>query len=255
VAFAAASLHLSRRPASPRFPFGYEKIAFFSAGFEGALIILAAVTIVVSAILKWLHGIELTHLGAGTLVVAGAAVVNAGLGWHLVRTGRRTGSIILEANGRHVLTDSWTSVGVIVGLVLVLLTGWKPFDPICAIAAALHILWSGGKLVMRSVGGLMDYADPATGNLLREKLGQLCAELGIEYHGLRYRHTGQRLVVNVHLLLPYTTPLGEAHRIATEVEERLPAMLGVATEVTTHLESVEDHARVHHESHYTGLAD
>lgn len=255
VAFAAVSLHLSRRPPSPRFLFGYEKIAFFSAGFEGALIILAALTIVVSAVSKWIRGIELTHLGAGTLVIVGASLANAALGWYLVRTGRITGSLILEANGRHVLTDSWTSFGVVAGLGLVLVTGWKPFDPICAIAAALHILWSGGRLVTRSIGGLMDYADPATGAKLRERLGPLCTELGVQYHGLRYRHTGHRLIVIVHLLMPYSTALGEAHRIATEVEERLPRMLDIPAEVTTHLESLEDHARVHNESHYTGLAE
>jgi cation diffusion facilitator family transporter len=252
VGFAAASLHLSRRPASPRFLFGYEKIAFFSAGFEGALIIFAAITIIVSAVAKWFRGIELAHLGAGTLIVVGASLINAGLGWYLVRTARRNHSIILEANGRHVLTDSWTSFGVVAGLCLVLLTGWKPFDPLCAIAAAMHILWSGGKLVFRSVGGLMDYADPETGKRLRAKLDAICADLGVQYHGVRYRHTGQRLVVIVHLLLGSDTPLGEAHRIATEVEERLARDLGLPADVTTHLESLEDHAHIHGQGHYTG---
>ena len=252
VGFAAFSLALSQRPASPRFLFGYERIAFFSAGFEGALIILAAISIIVSAITTWIRGIELANLGAGTAVVVAASLVNAALGWYLLRTGRRTNSLILEANGRHVLTDSWTSFGVVGGLSLVLLTGWRPFDPLCAIAAAIHILWSGANLVFRSVGGLLDYTDPRTGGELREKLDRLCAELGVEYHELRYRHTGYRLIVMVHLLFPVGTQLSDAHRIATEIENRLPAMLSTPAEVATHLESIEDHTRLHGYTHTRG---
>ena len=160
VAFAAFSLRLSTRPADERFRYGYERITFFSAGFEGAMIILAAIFIIAAAVQKWLAGLQLQNLGMGALFVLAASLINAGLGWYLVRTGRRTHSLILEANGKHVLTDSWTSFGVVGGLALVLLTGWKPFDPLCAIAVAINILWSGGHLVWRSATGLMDYADP-----------------------------------------------------------------------------------------------
>lgn len=252
VAFAAFSLNLSTRPADQRFLYGYERITFFSAGFEGAMIILAAIAIIAAAVQKWLTGLKLDNLGAGTLFVLGASVVNAGLGWYLVRTGRRTQSLILEANGKHVLTDSWTSFGVVGGLGLVLLTGWKPFDPICAIAVALNILWSGGHLVWRSASGLMDYADPDIGKKLREQVDALCKELGIEYHGLRFRSTGYRLMVEAHLLFPHGLGVGEAHRLATLFEEKLPPRLAVPAAVITHLESVEDHAHVHAEEHYTG---
>jgi cation diffusion facilitator family transporter len=255
VGFATFSLQLSQRPASPRFLFGYERISFFSAGFEGALIVLAALSVIASAILQWIYGIELANLGAGTAVVVGAGIVNGFLGWYLIRTGKRTHSIILEANGHHVLTDCWTSFGVVAGLCLVLLTGWKPFDPIFAIAAAFNILWSGGRLVFRSIGGLLDYADPATGRRLRGHLDELCAELGVQYHGVRYWHTGHRLMVLVHLLFPADMALGEAHRIATAIEERLPRLLGQPAEVATHLESLEDHAHAHREAHYTGRPD
>jgi cation diffusion facilitator family transporter len=252
VSFAAFSLWLSTKPADKRFLYGYERITFFSAGFEGAMIILAAAAIIIEAILKWLAGIQLQNLGAGTAFVAGAAVVNAALGWYLVRTGRRTNSLILEANGKHVLTDSWTSFGVVLGLVLVLVTGWKPFDPLCAIAVAINILWSGGHLVQRSVGGLMDYSDPDTGHALRQKLDAVCAEMGLQYHGVRFRNMGQRLHVEVHLLFPYTATVGEAHRLATALEERLPQELGTRAEIVTHLEALEDHSRVHDGQHYTG---
>ena len=252
VGFAAFSLRLSTRPADSRFLYGYERITFFSAGFEGAMIILAAIAIIAAAIQKWLAGLVLQNLGAGTLFVLAASVINAGLGWYLVRTGRRTHSLILEANGKHVLTDSWTSFGVVGGLALVLLTGWKPFDPLCAIAVALNILWSGGHLVWRSARGLLDYSDPATGRQLRERLDALCNELGLEYHGVRFRTTGYRLLVEVHLLFPYDCSVGEAHRRATLLEERLPQALEIPAEVITHLESLEDHGDVHREEHYTG---
>ncbi len=252
VAFAAFSLWLSTRPADDKFLYGYERITFFSAGFEGAMIILAAVAIIYSAIHKWLHGLVLERLGLGTLLVLAASVINALLGWYLLRTGRKNHSLILEANGKHVLTDSWTSFGVVAGLSLVLLTGWKPFDPLCAIAVALNILWSGGQLVWRSATGLLDYADPAVGRKIRERLDQLCREHAAEYHGVRFRMTGQRLLIEVHLLFPHNTAVGEAHRIATLIEENLPQGLEVPAEVLTHLESLEDHAAVHVAEHYTG---
>jgi len=249
VGFAAFSLHLSAKPADPRFPYGYERIAFFSAGFEGALIVLAAVSIIWAAADKWLHGLELERLGTGMLLVAAASVVNGVLGWYLVRTGRRTGSIILEANGKHVLTDCWTSVGVVGGLCLVMITGWLPFDPIVAIAVALNIIWSGAQLMYRSVGGLMDYADPARTNRVLAAIEPLQRNLGFTHHGLRVRHTGYRTLVEVHLLFPFAVTLGDAHRRATVLERHLAQALDEEVEVVTHLESQEDHAAVHPHTH------
>lgn len=249
VGFAAFSMRLSARPADDRFHYGYERIAFFSAGFEGAMIVFAALAILYAAILKWIRGLELESLGTGVLLVAGAAALNGVLGWHLIRTGRRTGSLILEANGRHVLTDCWTSVGVIVGLALVMLTGWKPFDPICAILVALQILWSGGQLVLRSTRGLLDWADPKAEQILRRQLDELSWAEGAEYHGLRLRETGGRLLVEVHLLFPYDHALGAAHAAATRVEEALANALEQPVEVITHLEAREDHDGVHRAPH------
>ena len=252
VAFAAFSLRLSTKPAVPEFLYGYERITFFSAGFEGAMIVLAAIFILYSAIEKWMTGLQLQNLGAGTLLVLAAGVLNAGLGWYLIRTGRRSHSLILEANGKHVLTDSWTSFGVVAGLGLVLLTRWKPFDPLVAIAVAINILWAGGHLVWRSAVGLLDHSDPRVGTEIRGKLDAVCGELGLQYHGVRYRTTGYRQIIEVHLLFPYLMAVGEAHRLATLLEERLPHELSVPAEVFTHLESVEDHAAVHAKEHYTG---
>jgi len=249
VAFAAFSLYLGAKPADRRFPYGYERIAFFSAGFEGALIVLAAVSIIWTAVAKWVHGLEIERLGTGVLLVAAAGLVNGALGWHLLRTGRRTGSIILEANGRHVLTDCWTSLGVVAGLCLVLVTGWLPFDPIVAIAVALNIIWSGARLMYRSVGGLMDYADPVRTSRVQAAIEPLCRDLGFTHHGLRVRNTGYRTLVEIHLLFPFAVTLGDAHRRATVLEKHLATVLDEEVEVVTHLESREDHAAVHHKAH------
>jgi cation diffusion facilitator family transporter len=249
VAFAAFSLNLSIKPPDRRFPYGYERIAFFSAGFEGALIILAAFAIIWTAVDKWVHGLQIDRLGTGTLVVLAASLVNGALGWYLIRTGRRTNSIILEANGRHVLTDCWTSFGVVGGLGLVIVTGWLPFDPILAIAVALNILWSGAHLIYRSAGGLMDYTDPQRTSRVQAAIEPLCRELRFHHHGLRVRHTGYRTLIEVHLLFPFAMTLGDAHRRATVLEQHLASVLEEEVEVVTHLESVEDHAAVHGRTH------
>ncbi|MBI4464215.1 MAG: cation transporter [Acidobacteria bacterium] len=252
VGFAAYSLWLSTKPANARFPYGYEKISYFSAGFEGALIILAAAVIIYEAVRRWLAGLVLTHLGLGTMVVAAAAVGNAALGAYLIWKGRKNNSLILEANGRHVLTDSWTSFGVVGGLGLVLLTGWKPFDPLFAMAVAFNILRTGKGLMRRSFAGLMDVADPEIGSAIRQILDRATGEMDIGYHGVRFRNSSMSLWVELHLLFPGGTRLEEAHAKATRLEKTLKEKLPLPAEVLTHLESIEDHARIHPEPHYEG---
>jgi cation diffusion facilitator family transporter len=252
VAFAAFSLRLSARPASRQFLYGYERIAFFSAGFEGALIVVAAITILVESIREWMMGLQLQHVGWGVVLILAAGILNAGLGYYLIRIGKRTHSLILEADGKHVLTDSWTSIGVVLGLGLVLLTHWKPLDPLVAIAVAINILWSGSRLLWRSAAGLLDYSDPEAGRRIRARLDAICTDLNLQYHGVRFRTTGYRHLIEVHLLFPSLTHVGEAHALATALEERLTEEMGMPAEVITHLESLEDHADVHHSQHYTG---
>jgi len=255
VAFAVFSLWLSARPAVPRFHYGFERITFFSAGFEGAMIVLAAGSIIVTTTQKLRHGLTLDHLGKGVILVLAAGVLNAFLGWYLVRMGKRNHSLILEADGKHVLTDSWTSFGVVAGLVLVMITGWKPFDPLVAFAVAANILWSGGRLMWQSMKGLLDYSDPRIGHEIRNRLDVICADLAVQYHGVRFRTTGYRQIIEVHLLFPHSTAVGDAHRLATTLEERLAMDLEVPAEVTTRLESLEDHSEVHQVQHYTGRPD
>jgi cation diffusion facilitator family transporter len=248
VGFAAFSFWLARRPANEEYHYGYERVSFFSAGFEGALIIVAAIGIIVTAIQAWVGGIHLAKLGAGTAVVAALGALNGALGWYLIHTGRRVHSLILIANGKHVLSDCWTSLGVVFGLLLVIVTGWKPLDPVCAILVGLNILWSGGRLVWESARGLLDYAEPETTRKLSLILDSFAAANGIGWHDLRFRETGGRLLVEVHLLFPYEMSLGRAHEIATSLEVKTEASFDRPVEVTTHLEAHEDHSTVHHGS-------
>lgn len=245
VAFAAFSLHLSYKPPSRRFPYGYEKIAFFSAGVEGGLISLAAITIFIVAGRRLVSGEAIENLGAGMLLVLLASLLTGGMGWYLIRLGRRQHSLVLEANGRHVATDCITSLGVIGGLILVRVTGWQPLDPIVAFAVAAQILYSGAKMMRRSLGGLMDWVDPESEAAIRRELEPIAKDLGLEYHELRIRSMGRSVHVELHLLLPYATPLGVAHSIATELESRLESRLPFPSLLVTHLESAEDHAKLH----------
>lgn len=245
VIFAAYSLRLSYRPADEDHLYGHAKISFFSAGFEGAMIILAAIYIIYESIHKWLGGLELQNLGVGTGLTAAAAAINGGLGAYLVWLGRRKNSLILEANGKHVLTDCWTSIAVLVGLGLVLTTKWLPFDPICGIIMAGNILWSGAGLMKSAFVGLMDQADPVAQAKLTEILNRETQVRGLSYHQLRHRNLGDAHWVEVHLLFPDGSSLAEAHRIATDIERVIEVSLEPRAYVTTHLECASDHELLH----------
>lgn len=245
VGFAAYSLRLSQKPADESHLYGHAKIAFFSAGFEGAMIFLAALYIIYASIYKLMTGLQLSNLGVGTLLTAAATGINGVLGAYLVRTGRREHSLILVANGKHVLTDCWTSGAVLVGLGLTQATGWLPWDPICAVVVAMNILVSGIGLVRSAYAGLMDTADPAVQNQLKEVLDRECHLHGISHHRLRHRNLGNSHWVEVHLLFPAGMSLGQAHRTATSIERAVEAALQPSAHVTTHLECGEDHHTLH----------
>lgn len=246
VAFAAYSLWLSHQPPDRNHLYGHEKISFFSAGFEGAMIIVAAVFIIYESIHKWIAGLEIQQIELGTLVIALATVTNGILGWYLIRTGNRERSLVLVANGKHVLTDSLTSLGVIVALGLVWVTGWKPFDPLLAIAIALNILWSGAQLIRQSYRGLMDEGDPETDRVLRRVLAAWAAATGGQYHNLRHRSGGNVVWIEVHVLLPGHQDLEIAHAAATALEDDIEKELhGRPVVVTTHLEPLEQHESHH----------
>jgi len=196
---------------------------------------------------RLIFGIELTNLDQGTYFTIGAAVINLFLGSYLVWKGKRSNSLILIANGKHVLTDSWTSFGVVAGLCLTLLTGWLPFDPIVAIIAAANILWTGGKLIRQSAAGLMDEASSDVGNTLRKVLDAETEKRGLGYHQLRYRESGNSLWIEFHLLFPKGTLLDDAHLTATEIEHLIKNTFNKDVNIVTHLESSYKHDEIHKE--------
>jgi len=245
VGFAVFSLWLSLKPADDSHPYGHDKINYFSAGFEGALIVLAAFYIIYISVTRLIVGIELTNIDKGTYFTLAASIINLFLGLFILRKGKKTNSLILVANGKHVLTDSWTSFGVVAGLFLTWITGWLPFDPIVAILAAMNILWSGGKLIRQSAGGLMDEGNEKIANLIKEILNEKIKEKQLAYHELRYRESGNIVWIEFHLLFPQSMLLKDAHQCATEIENYIGSKLESTVNITTHLEPMEVHEEIH----------
>jgi cation diffusion facilitator family transporter len=245
VGFAAFSLWYSHHPADRDHPYGHERISFFSAGAEGALIVTAALFIFFEAIPRLLKPLPPTSLDLGVALVAFAGFLNGVLGAYLIRTGRRHDSLILIANGKHVLTDTWTSLGVVIGLILVLLTGWNLLDPLMAILVASNILFSGIGLMKESTQGLMDRADPEKDAAIRNILDEAKEQGLCSYHELRHRNTGRTFWVEAHLLFPGDVSVRDAHRTATAVEKRIRDAIGGVAIVTTHLEPRENHEEEH----------
>jgi cation diffusion facilitator family transporter len=235
------SLRYSHRPADAEHTYGHEKIEFFSAGLEGALIVVAGVATGWVAVGRLVHQEPLTDLGVGAGLALGASAVNLAVGLVLVRVGRRHHSIVLEADGRHLLTDVWTSVGVVTGLVVVWLSGFHVLDPVIAILVGVNILVTGLRLIRRSFNGLMDHAlDPAQLDALRAAIrGSLPA--GTDFHALRTRQAGASKFADFHLLVPGAMTVREAHDLAERVEAALRAALPRVA-VTTHIEPIEERA-------------
>ena len=236
--FAAFSLWYSDRPADIDHPYGHGKVAYFSSGFEGGLIMVAALTIIYAAVVDLVQGPVLDQLGVGLWITFGLSLVNLILGTTLVRVGKRHNSIVLISNGRHVLTDMWTSVGVVGGLFLVWLTDVLWLDPIVAILVALNILMTAGRLMRQSVSGLMEYADPAESRRLIGVLNAAIATGTISgYHQLRHRRVDNQVWVEYHLLFPDEISVKEAHSLSHDVENTVHELFaGDVVVVTAHLE-------------------
>jgi cation diffusion facilitator family transporter len=245
VAFAAYSLRLSFKPADESHRYGHAKIGFFSAGLEGGMILVAAAYIYVESIHKLLHATPTQNLGLGALLIAAAAVINGVLGYYLIHVGKRTHSLILEANGKHTLTDCWTSVAVLASLALTHLTKYQPIDPIIGILMATNILLTGLKLIRSGFSGLMDASDPETQTKILAVLDREAASHSITYHNLRHRNMGDSYWIDVHLVFPPGVLLSDAHRAATAIESCLETTIEPSAHVTTHLESALDHDVLH----------
>jgi len=245
VAFASYSLRVSLRPADDDHQFGHAKVAFLSAAFEGLMILLAAIYIYWISIDKIINGVQLEQLSFGTILITIATISSGILGFYLIRTGKRYDSLILIANGKHVLTDSWTSLGVVFGLLLVAWTSWVYWDPIIAIVVATNILYSGADLVKNSFIGLMDTADKETKERLHAQLTKLTELKNISFHDFKLRSVGSTHWVVFHLLFPDEILLIDAHRIATEIEFTLEQQNDCILHILTHLETKGDHDTIH----------
>ncbi|MEP2776316.1 MAG: cation diffusion facilitator family transporter [Luteolibacter sp.] len=246
VLFASWALRFSYKPADEDHHYGHDKISFVSAGFEGAMISAAAALILYEAGKQFVHGVELDHLGLGIWITAAAAGVNLVLGLSLIRAGKNSRSPLLLANGKHVLTDVWTSAAVICALVLITLTGWLWWDPIFAVIAALNILRVGIGLIRGSFSGLLDEADPALESSAREMLDRLTSERGLSYHNFRHRHSGRSHWIEFHLIFANAMTVETAHQLATEIEAAVAKLGAPDCRVITHLEPQSAEARIEH---------
>ena len=245
VGFAAFSMWLSHKPADTNHTYGHDRITFFSAGFEGALIISAAIFILCQSIQKIIYGFELNNLDKGMLFICLATVLNGGLGLYLISQGKRFHSLVLEADGKHILTDCMTSLGVLVALLLYRWTGWIYFDPLIAILIGLNILWTGFKLLHNAFHGLMDRSDTILDKRIRERLDGATRKWAINYHHLRHRNAGNRLMIEVHLQFPSEYSITQAHELATHIEQEVESYFEKPTECVTHLEPLEGHDEIH----------
>ncbi len=230
------SVILSSRPADKSHPYGHGKIEFFSAGIEGGLIVIAAVAIIFEAVRGMIVGRALAELDTGLLLTLAASVINLALGWFLISRGKRTKSLTLVADGKHVLTDSWTSFGVVAGLLLVRLTGVELLDPLVAIAVAINILVSGYKLMRVSVGGLMDESDQQTLETVSGIINANRNHEWINVHNLRVMRSGQMHHVDFHLTIPFYWNVEQGHTFQGKVQRCIVAGLEDHAQVLIHID-------------------
>lgn len=219
--FAVLSIWMAAKPPDPNHPYGHGKIEYFSAGFEGALIIGAAVSIFYTGLQHLMTPQPLTYLEKGLLILAAATIFNVLLGIYLLRVGRRTDSLALIADGKHILTDVYSSAGVIIGLLLVYWTGWLRFDGVVACLVGLNILVTGGQLVFQSFKHLMDTSDPDLLDRIAQLLAQNQRPDWIDIHQLRAWRAGAMIHIDLHLVLPEQMLLSKAHEEAKILETML----------------------------------
>jgi cation diffusion facilitator family transporter len=238
---ALAMLTIAARPADEDHSYGHGKAEYFSSGLEGGLILIAAILIAVTAIPRLLHPLPLEHLSLGLIVSAAASLINLGVAIILLRAGRRHHSIALEAGAHHLFTDVWTSAGVIAGVGAVAVTGWVWLDPVVALAVACNIVYTGVKIIYRSVLGLMDVAvSPQDMQAIQGVLDRHTRDR-VQFHALRTRQSGALRFISVHVLVPGEWTVQRGHDLLEEIENDLRAAVPNAS-VITHLESVDDPA-------------
>lgn len=239
---ALSMLRLAATPPDKEHPYGFSKAEYLAAGIEGALIVLAAAGILFTAVPRLINPAPLETPGLGLTLSVVASAINFAVARVLIGAGREHHSITLEADGRHLMTDVWTSAGVIAGVALVYLTGWLPLDPLVALAVAIHIVWTGVGLVRRSVAGLLDAAISADEQAELTKLfAEYSRRHGVSFHAVRTRQAGARRFVSFHLLVPDAWTVSQAHQLSEEIEARMRSMVPNAL-IETHIEPISDPA-------------
>lgn len=230
-----AMLIVASRPPDDDHAYGYSKAEYFASGFEGMLILVAAASIAVVAIDRLVTPRPIDNVSLGLAVSALAAAVNYLVARKLFEAGRRYQSIALEADAQHLMTDVWTSAGVIAGVAAVALTGWQRLDPLIALAVAANIVWTGVKLTRRSVHGLLDRALPADEIEAVNRVLDGYRGRGIDFHALRTRQAGSRAFISIHVLVPADWTVAQGHDMAHQVENDIREALPGAS-VLTHVE-------------------
>jgi cation diffusion facilitator family transporter len=238
---ALAMLTIAARPADEDHLYGHGKAEYFSSGAEGILILVAAVSIGIAAVQRLMTPKPLEQIGLGIGVSIVASFVNLTVALVLRRAGKQYNSITLEANAQHLMTDVWTSAGVLVGVGAVALTGWERLDPIVALVVAGNIVWSGFQIMRNSVLGLMDTALPVEEQIILQKVLEQHLQTGVQYHALRTRQSGARRFISLHVLVPGIWTVQRGHQLLERIEADIRNVLPTAA-VFTHLESLNDPA-------------
>ncbi|PSB48874.1 cation-efflux pump [Cyanosarcina cf. burmensis CCALA 770] len=233
------ALTLAAKPPDEEHAFGHSKAEYFSSGVEGALILVAAASIAVAAWQRLLHPQPLEQIGIGLGLSLVATAVNGGLALVLLRAGKRLRSITLRADAHHLLTDVWTSVGVVLGLIFVPLTGWLVLDPLIAFLVAVNIVWTGVRLLRETGSGLLDASMPAVEQRIITDILAGYEKQGIQFHALRTRVAGVRRFVSFHVLVPGNWSVQQGHALCEQIELKIMDSLP-QTHVLTHLEPLED---------------
>jgi len=236
---ALAMLSLAATPADDKHAYGHGKAEYFSSAFEGILILLAAISIGYAAIERLLHPQALDAMGVGLLVSVVAAFINLFAARELLAAGREHNSITLEADAKHLMTDVWTSLGVILGVALVWLSGWLWLDPVIALLVAVNIVWTGWELLHRSASGLMDESLPGEQIQAIETVLDGYRRQGSEFHALRTRQAGRQAFISMHVLVPGDWTVQRGHDLLELIEADIRAVVPFS-HLTTHLEPIED---------------
>jgi cation diffusion facilitator family transporter len=235
---ALVMLAIAARPADKSHTYGHSKAEYFSSGIEGALILVAAISIIYTAIERLINPQPLEKIGIGLIVSLAATMVNLTVSIILQRAGKKYNSISLASNGKHLMTDVWTSGGVLVGVGAVALSRWQTLDPIVAILVALNIIWTGIGIMRKSVAGLMDSALPAKEMAIIEKVIQESLVPGVEIHALRTRQSAANKFISMHVLVPGDWTVTHGHEVVTVIEGSVSSALPGSV-VITHFEPLD----------------